>query len=554
MALKLYEEENIRDIACAIRTKCGTDCTYKVCDMAAAIETIQNENGCGEYDIVVTENADGTQSFAIADAEAIEPTKLVTKTITSNGTYIAVKDGADGYVSVTVDVEVEPEIIEPVLEGLSVTVNGEYTPPAGVDGYNSVVVDVPIVDPVLDTLSITENGTYTPPVGVDGYNSITVDIEPEIIEPTGTITIKTNGTHDVSGYANAKVNVPTGNEALGSIVITENGTYTPPVGIDGYNNINVNIAGGDSGDKPILTSKVITANGVYDATKEGFEGYDSVTVKVYDANISLQDKTITANGTYTADGAYTGLGTVTVDVLGGVIPVEGFRNETIGTDYFEDDYGYVVSGTWYGTKISDYAFYSEWLNKIKTINLPDNLTRIGAHAFDSCNRLSLTYLPEAVTHIGSYAFYYCSRLALISLPVGVTYIGPYAFSHAMDLALTSLPEGVAVIEANAFENTNICLTSLPENLTQISQRAFNGCTDLAITSIPASVTHINLEAFCYCKDLTTITFEGTPKLIAGSAFQDCTNLTTINVPWAEGAVANAPWGATNATINYNYTE
>jgi hypothetical protein len=25
------------------------------------------------------------------------------------------------------------------------------------------------------------------------------------------------------------------------------------------------------------------------------------------------------------------------------------------------------------------------------------------------------------------------------------------------------------------------------------------------------------------------------------------------VPWAEGAVANAPWGATNATINYNYT-
>ena len=33
----------------------------------------------------------------------------------------------------------------------------------------------------------------------------------------------------------------------------------------------------------------------------------------------------------------------------------------------------------------------------------------------------------------------------------------------------------------------------------------------------------------------------------------CTNLTTINVPWAEGAVAGAPWGATNATINYNYT-
>ena len=26
---------------------------------------------------------------------------------------------------------------------------------------------------------------------------------------------------------------------------------------------------------------------------------------------------------------------------------------------------------------------------------------------------------------------------------------------------------------------------------------------------------------------------------------------TVNVPWAEGAVASAPWGA--ATVNYNYT-
>ena len=39
-----------------------------------------------------------------------------------------------------------------------------------------------------------------------------------------------------------------------------------------------------------------------------------------------------------------------------------------------------------------------------------------------------------------------------------------------------------------------------------------------------------------------------------SAFDGCTNLTDIKVPWAEGAVANAPWGATNATITYNYTE
>ena len=53
--------------------------------------------------------------------------------------------------------------------------------------------------------------------------------------------------------------------------------------------------------------------------------------------------------------------------------------------------------------------------------------------------------------------------------------------------------------------------------------------------------------------MKTVTFKGKPT-ISDSAFLNCGNLTTINVPWAEGEVANAPWGATNATINYNYTE
>lgn len=61
------------------------------------------------------------------------------------------------------------------------------------------------------------------------------------------------------------------------------------------------------------------------------------------------------------------------------------------------------------------------------------------------------------------------------------------------------------------------------------------------------------SAFSYCTNLVSLTFEGTPESIAASAFAGCNNLTTINVPWAEGAVANAPWGAENATIHYGYT-
>jgi hypothetical protein len=68
-----------------------------------------------------------------------------------------------------------------------------------------------------------------------------------------------------------------------------------------------------------------------------------------------------------------------------------------------------------------------------------------------------------------------------------------------------------------------------------------------------TVSSIGDSAFDGCTNLTSIRFLGTPTKIATSAFSGCTNLKEIKVPWSEGAVANAPWGATNATVTYDYT-
>lgn len=94
---------------------------------------------------------------------------------------------------------------------------------------------------------------------------------------------------------------------------------------------------------------------------------------------------------------------------------------------------------------------------------------------------------------------------------------------------------------------------LPDDLTTIGYSAFSGCPKLALTSLPSGIKNIGYGVFANCTGLTSITFKGNPNTIHPSAFNGCSNLTTINVPWAEGAVANAPWGATKATINYNYT-
>ena len=103
------------------------------------------------------------------------------------------------------------------------------------------------------------------------------------------------------------------------------------------------------------------------------------------------------------------------------------------------------------------------------------------------------------------------------------------------------------------ECSNLALTSLPSGITSIGISAFENCPKLALTSLPNGLTSIGNNAFRNCTGLTSITFTGKPTNIANNVFNGCTNLTTINVPWAEGAVANAPWGATNATIHYGYT-
>lgn len=138
--------------------------------------------------------------------------------------------------------------------------------------------------------------------------------------------------------------------------------------------------------------------------------------------------------------------------------------------------------------------------------------------------------------------------------VGYTAIRPYAFAMCIYLALTSLPSGITSIGDNAFAGCiNLALNSLPSGITSIGNNAFYSCTNLALTSLPSGLTSIGDSAFAACVGLTSITFQGKPNSIFPSAFSDCNNLKTINVPWASGEVSGAPWGATNATINYNYT-
>ena len=94
-------------------------------------------------------------------------------------------------------------------------------------------------------------------------------------------------------------------------------------------------------------------------------------------------------------------------------------------------------------------------------------------------------------------------------------------------------------------------TLLSLNLDKIADFAFQNQANLTELKI-YDTTEIGQQAFSGCSGLTSVVFDSFVPKIALDAFDKCPNLTTIFVSWAEGEVANVPWGATNAEIIYMY--
>lgn len=190
-------------------------------------------------------------------------------------------------------------------------------------------------------------------------------------------------------------------------------------------------------------------------------------------------------------------------------------------------------------EISNQAFYES--AELKSVTIPDSVTRIGIEAFYNCDSLTSVDIGNSVTSIEEKAFYDCDALASIVIPDSVTKIWDNAFYGCYGLLSATIGDGVTSIGEGVFEYcTNIVSIKIGSSVQSIGDEAFYFCYDLKSITIPASVNSIGRDTFSHCNNLGSIIFEDTVgwyrtisesewKNMSGGTSTSVSNLDTIGI-------------------------
>ena len=154
--------------------------------------------------------------------------------------------------------------------------------------------------------------------------------------------------------------------------------------------------------------------------------------------------------------------------------------------------------------------WKNYTGLIKSVEIKEGVTSIGAESFAGCSNITQAILPGSLTSIGDSAFYNCWQLSEVVLPDNLENLGESAFAKT----------GIAVI-------------AVPEKITTVSISLFSECKKLTSVTFRGPIKDIGASAFYSCEALETVNFEkGISGAIQQQAFHGCTKLKAF--PFSEG--------------------
>ncbi len=227
------------------------------------------------------------------------------------------------------------------------------------------------------------------------------------------------------------------------------------------------------------------------------------------------------------------------------------------------------------TTICSFAF--EENSKIKSVKLPDSVTKINNSAFYFCKNLKSINIPKNAllkdAFLGNGNLenidvheknkYLCDEDGVLyskdkkillcypacytketyEVPDSVETISSYAFNYCKYLKKVVLPDSVKSIGDSVFVDCKkLSEVILTNNITTISDSMFYGCESLKTIKIPDTVTKIDGYAFFSCKSLEKITLPQGLKEIGWTSFFDCQCLKTIIIPDSVTTIENGAFG------------
>lgn len=213
------------------------------------------------------------------------------------------------------------------------------------------------------------------------------------------------------------------------------------------------------------------------------------------------------------------------------------------------------------TAILDGAF--KGCKDVKSIEVPNTVTKIGKGAFAGCSKLEKLVLPfiggtlnengnpskttlfgyifgeekadgcygvkQMITQSEGYTVYIPNTLKTVRIDSGAL---PYGTFYGVK-SLVSLEIGgeVSIIGNRCFYGcSSLSELYLPNTVTEIEERAFYGCSALKYAPDMGAVEKIGAYAFASCSSLESVDIPSGIYVIEEAVFYKCSSLTEVNLP------------------------
>ena len=383
------------------------------------------------------------------------------------------------------------------------------TPSSGKNGITQVNVSAvtSTIDNNIQTGNIKDGVSI---LGVTGTYAGTT--------PTGTINITTNGTHDVTNYASAEVNVQGAGGGSDVLFYDYDGTL-----ITSYSKAS------------FLALTEMPANPTHTGLVADGWNWTLNDAKAYVTNLG---KLIIGQNYHTVSGkteifvelnATTGL-TVTVNLTGN----KDWGDNTTDT---ATSHTYSTAGkytiTCDTTSISSAVFgqASSTPNTYCTEIRLSGVTSMSASAFTSCTSLLKICLPATFRTFNSNSLDRCFSLKALIFPSGITSLPSSCFANDYSLSIVSCPKSLTTFNGSVFSSCrSLPIITASDILVSLGGSAFYNCSslDTFIYSTNGGAA-FNAGAFEGCSGLKEISLTNDFVRLYQGTFKECNALTTLNL-------------------------